>query len=124
MKIVDHTCCFKSQAPTTGQVAKQILAEEGLLGGRSPHGGGGLLAKAITASMARNGTFNMVYFGFYHSIKDIVPKAEVFMSPVSTVFCTSILHYFSAFFKHIFRHILCPPPLLGLSWKTEILLEY
>jgi solute carrier family 25 2-oxodicarboxylate transporter 21 len=58
-------------------VAKQILAEEGLLGGRSPHGGGGLLFKAITASMARNGCFNMVYFGFYHSVKDIVPKAEV-----------------------------------------------
>ena len=35
------------------------------------------MAKAITATMARNGVFNMVYFGFYHSIKDIVPKAEV-----------------------------------------------
>lgn len=68
---------FQSQAPTTGQVAKQILQEEGFLGGKSPHGGGGLLAKAITATMARNGCFNMVYFGFYHSIKDIVPKAEV-----------------------------------------------
>jgi hypothetical protein len=68
---------FQSQSPSTGQVAKQILAEEGLLGRKSPHGGGGLLAKAITATMCRNGTFNMVYFGFYHSIKDIVPKAEV-----------------------------------------------
>jgi hypothetical protein len=51
---------LQSQAPSTGQVARQILNEEGLLGGKSPHGGGGLLAKAITATMARNGVFNMV----------------------------------------------------------------
>ncbi len=56
----DNLKTLQSQAPSTGQVARQILNEEGLLGGKSPHGGGGLLAKAITATMARNGVFNMV----------------------------------------------------------------
>ena len=26
--------------------------------------------------MSRNGYFNMIYFGFYHSVKDIVPAAQ------------------------------------------------
>jgi len=65
-----------SQAPSTGMVAKQILQEEGLFGGKSSNGGG-LLSKGIISTMCRNGVFNMVYFGFYHSIKDIIPKAEV-----------------------------------------------
>ena len=26
--------------------------------------------------MGRNGFFNMIYFGFYHTFKDIVPQAD------------------------------------------------
>ncbi len=31
--------------------------------------------KGITATMCRNGFFNMVYFGFYHSAKNHFPEA-------------------------------------------------
>ncbi len=55
-------------APSTWAVARQIMAEDGVVG-RS-----GLLSKAITATMARNGVFNTIYFGFYHSVKEIVPQ--------------------------------------------------
>lgn len=42
-------------------------------------GGIGLrgLNKGLTATIGRNGTFNMIYFGFYHSVKDVVPAYEV-----------------------------------------------
>lgn len=59
-------------APSTGQVAKEILREDGLLGTQ----GAGLLNKGITATMGRNGFFNMVYFGFYHSVKNYLPQAQ------------------------------------------------
>jgi len=59
----------QSQAPSTWSVAREIVRKEGL--GRE-----GLLGKGITATMARNGYFNMVYFGFYHSVKGLVPPRE------------------------------------------------
>ena len=65
----------QKEAPTTGQVAKEILKVDGYLG--KPNGNGGLLNKGITATMGRNGFFNMVYFGFYHSVKNYVPAFEV-----------------------------------------------
>ena len=34
----------------------------------------GILTKGLSATIARNGFFNMVYFGFYHSVKDFVPQ--------------------------------------------------
>ena len=65
----------QKEAPTTGQVAREILKVDGYLG--KPNGNGGLLNKGITATMGRNGFFNMVYFGFYHSVKNYVPAYEV-----------------------------------------------
>ena len=41
---------------------KEIIREEGIF----RHG---LLGKGITATMGRNGTFNMIYFGFYHTFR-------------------------------------------------------
>lgn len=54
--------------PTTWAVTKEIIRQDGL-GLRG-------LNKGITATMARNGLFNMVYFGFYHSIRPIVPQPQ------------------------------------------------
>ncbi|CAG0886936.1 unnamed protein product [Darwinula stevensoni] len=34
------------------------------------------LNKGITATMCRNGSFNMIYFGFYHSVKGYFPHAQ------------------------------------------------
>jgi len=58
----------QTEAPSTGKVAREILKVDGYLG--KPNGNGGLLNKGITATMGRNGFFNMVYFGFYHSVKN------------------------------------------------------
>lgn len=35
------------------------------------------LNKGITATVCRNGTFNTIYFGFYHSVKEFFPAYEV-----------------------------------------------
>lgn len=35
------------------------------------------LNKGLTATIGRNGTFNMIYFGFYHSVKEHFPAYEV-----------------------------------------------
>jgi len=56
---------IQSEAPSTWSVARQLVAEDGLARG--------LLGKGITATMARNGYFNMVYFGFYHTVKNWLP---------------------------------------------------
>jgi len=58
----------QSHAPSTMSVAKQMIRSEGLVGG--------ILCKGLTATMGRNGFFNMWYFGFYHSVKDIVPSPQ------------------------------------------------
>lgn len=59
----------QSQAPTTWSVARQIIREDGF-------GRHGLLGKGITGTMGRNGFFNMIYFGFYHSVKEWIPQAQ------------------------------------------------
>lgn len=57
------------EAPTTWSVTRQIVRTNGIgLSG---------LNKGVTATIGRNGTFNMIYFGFYHSVKDLVPAYEV-----------------------------------------------
>ncbi|XP_018804215.1 PREDICTED: mitochondrial 2-oxodicarboxylate carrier [Bactrocera latifrons] len=56
------------EAESTWSVAKRIVKTDGL-GFRG-------LNKGVTATMGRNGTFNMVYFGFYHSVKNYVPAFE------------------------------------------------
>lgn len=35
------------------------------------------LNKGVTATIARNGAFNGIYFGFYHSVKGILPEMDV-----------------------------------------------
>lgn len=38
------------------------------------------LNKGLTATIGRNGTFNMIYFGFYHSVREHYPAYEVIES--------------------------------------------
>ncbi|XP_013192314.1 mitochondrial 2-oxodicarboxylate carrier [Amyelois transitella] len=59
---------LKSELPSTWSVTRKIVRENGL-GSRG-------LNKGLTATIARNGVFNMVYFGFYHSVKGIVPESK------------------------------------------------
>jgi len=59
----------QSLAPTTWEVAREIARNDGL-------GRHGLLGKGVTATMARNGYFNMVYFGFYHTVKNYLPSSQ------------------------------------------------
>lgn len=58
-----------SELPSTWAVTRMIIKE----------GGFGLngLNKGLNATVARNGAFNMVYFGFYHSVKNILPEYKV-----------------------------------------------
>ena len=37
------------------------------------------LNKGITATLGRHGVFNMIYFGFYHNIRGMIPEAKVGM---------------------------------------------
>uniref|UniRef100_A0A182N6Y8 Mitochondrial 2-oxodicarboxylate carrier n=1 Tax=Anopheles dirus TaxID=7168 RepID=A0A182N6Y8_9DIPT len=54
------------QVPSTWAVTRQIINESGFgLNG---------LNRGLTATIGRNGVFNMIYFGFYHSVKGIVPE--------------------------------------------------
>ncbi|XP_026477909.1 mitochondrial 2-oxodicarboxylate carrier [Ctenocephalides felis] len=56
------------QGPGTWSVAKAIISERGWgLNG---------LNKGLSATIARNGVFNGVYFGFYHSVKGFLPEYE------------------------------------------------
>ncbi|GJQ81499.1 hypothetical protein Trydic_g14654 [Trypoxylus dichotomus] len=64
-----------NELPSTWAVTRQIVSDSGL-GLRG-------LNKGITATIARNGAFNMVYFGFYHSVKGYLPE---FKDPVQEFF--------------------------------------
>ncbi|KAG7302333.1 hypothetical protein JYU34_013833 [Plutella xylostella] len=57
-----------AQMPSTWAVTSKIVRESGLgLNG---------LNKGLSATVARNGIFNMVYFGFYHSVKGYIPESK------------------------------------------------
>lgn len=58
-----------AQLPSTWSVTRQIVREHGL--------GFKGLNKGLTATIARNGVFNSVYFGYYHSVKGYIPEYEV-----------------------------------------------
>lgn len=58
--------------PSTFSVARKIIEKDGL-GLRG-------LNKGLTATIGRNAVFNMIYFGFYHSVKDHFPAYEVRLS--------------------------------------------
>jgi len=55
--------------PSTWKVTTDIVRANGI-GFRG-------LNKGLTATIGRNGVFNMVYFGFYHSVKNYFPQYEV-----------------------------------------------
>lgn len=55
-----------TEIPSTWLVTKEIVREHGL-GNRG-------LFKGVSATVARNGVFNMIYFGFYHSVKGFLPE--------------------------------------------------
>lgn len=55
--------------PSTWAVTKNIIREDGF-GLRG-------INKGVTATIARNGLFNCVYFGFYHSVKGYLPEFDV-----------------------------------------------
>ncbi|XP_045164759.1 mitochondrial 2-oxodicarboxylate carrier-like [Mercenaria mercenaria] len=57
-----------SEQKSTYATAREILREHGF----SSQGFG----KGLTATLGRHGVFNMVYFGFYHNIKGMIPEAE------------------------------------------------
>lgn len=58
-----------TEVPTTFIVAREIVKKDGFgLNG---------LNKGLTATIGRNGIFNMIYFGFYHSVRDFFPAYEV-----------------------------------------------
>ena len=65
------TPCFflKFQQKSTVTTAREILREHGF--------GSKGLNKGLTSTLGRHGVFNMVYFGFYHNIKAIVPESKV-----------------------------------------------
>lgn len=57
------------EVPSTWAVTRQIINESGFgLGG---------LNRGLTATIGRNGVFNMIYFGFYHSVKGVLPEYQV-----------------------------------------------
>lgn len=57
-----------SSQKSTIQTAREIVHENGL----------GLkgLNKGLTATLGRNGVFNMIYFSFYHNVKSVIPEAQ------------------------------------------------
>merc|ERR1719225_1853453 len=59
----------QSDTPSTWSVAREIIKKDGI-------GRNGLLGKGITATMGRNGFFNMIYFGFYHTMKTRLPSHQ------------------------------------------------
>lgn len=76
------------EVPGTIAVAKQIIAKDGF--------GSKGLNRGLTATIGRNGVFNMIYFGFYHSVKNIIPEikdsaAKEFMRKVAIGFVSGTL---------------------------------
>lgn len=58
--------------PSSFVQAQQIIRTDGL-GLRG-------LNKGLTATLGRHGVFNMVYFGFYFNVKNILPVNKVSFS--------------------------------------------
>lgn len=75
------------EVPSTWQVTKQIVRESGI--------GFNGLNKGVTATIGRNGVFNMIYFGLYHSVKTQFPEytdpTKEFMRKVAIGFVAGTL---------------------------------
>nr|ADP20544.1 mitochondrial 2-oxodicarboxylate carrier [Heterocephalus glaber] len=67
-KLLGYVSLSPGLQPSTLAYARQIIKKEGL----------GLqgLNKGLTATLGRHGVFNMVYFGFYFNVKNIIPVNE------------------------------------------------
>lgn len=73
------------ELPSTWLVTKSIVQEHGL-GLRG-------LNKGVTATIARNGVFNMIYFGFYHSVKGVLPEYEVKIENIPVILKLKYIHF-------------------------------
>lgn len=80
--------------PSTWSVTREIIKKDGL-GFRG-------LNKGLTSTIGRNGVYNMIYFGNYHSLKGILPQLEVrhffrkeilFLSTIITCFRIQLLNF-------------------------------
>ncbi|XP_050809925.1 mitochondrial 2-oxodicarboxylate carrier isoform X6 [Gopherus flavomarginatus] len=67
-KLLGHASLSPGLQPSTFVQARRIITTEGL-GFRG-------LNKGLTATLGRHGVFNMVYFGFYFNVKNIIPVNE------------------------------------------------
>lgn len=61
--------CLFHQQQSTISTAREILKKDGF--------GNKGLNKGLTSTLGRHGVFNMIYFSFYHNIKNILPEKEV-----------------------------------------------
>jgi len=60
-------CLFQQQS--TYATAREIIRQHGF----SSQG----LGKGMTSTLGRHGVFNMIYFGFYHNVRGVVPEFKV-----------------------------------------------
>uniref|UniRef100_A0A8C9EKT3 Mitochondrial 2-oxodicarboxylate carrier n=1 Tax=Pavo cristatus TaxID=9049 RepID=A0A8C9EKT3_PAVCR len=64
-----------TEQPSSFVQAQQIIKTDGL----GLHG----LNKGLTATLGRHGVFNMVYFGFYFNVKNVLPVSKLFVLGLS-----------------------------------------
>lgn len=78
------------KTPGTWTITRQIIQKNGF--------GFNGLYKGLTATMGRNGTFNMIYFGFYHSVRNYIPvfedKTKEFLKKVAIGFASGTIACF------------------------------
>ncbi|KAH3846405.1 hypothetical protein DPMN_088706, partial [Dreissena polymorpha] len=72
---------FKEQKSTMA-TAREIIKAHGF--------GSQGLGKGMTSTLGRNGVFNMVYFGFYHTVKGIIPEQPDPTMDVLRRFCIGL----------------------------------
>jgi hypothetical protein len=98
---------FLTQQPSTFAYARQIIKKEGL--------GFQGLNKGLTATLGRHGIFNMVYFGFYHNVKNIIPSSKVTIQSFKFCWVENILMFVASSIEYLscptkFTSIINLPP--------------
>jgi solute carrier family 25 2-oxodicarboxylate transporter 21 len=105
-----------SEQSGTMKTAREILAKDGF--------GIKGLNKGLTATLGRHGVFNMVYFGFYHNVKNLVPEQK---DPVADFFRRFAIGLMAGTFSSIMNipfdvaksRIQGPQPVLGqIKYKS------
>ena len=71
------------------------------------------LNKALTSTLMRHGIWNMVYFGFYHNIKNVLPEYQVSL----------LLPLLNLITYKVFGQILPVTQFVGFFSGTNFLLE-